>query len=100
MINTLFNLTLFLIVLSLPVNVFAGVWGSSNIHECLLDNLPGVKNDPAAIEIFKKCKREYPTFPVFVKKRDPLFGVKTAGECVTEYAKDVTSPKGAKWIKD
>lgn len=85
-------------MLLLPSRVYGG-WGASNIYECLLDNLPEVKNDPAAIEIYKKCKKDYPTTPFYIKKKEPIFGVKTAGECVTKYAKDVTSPKGAIWIR-
>lgn len=80
------------------VSVFAGLLGPSNLWECILEEMPGVKNDPAAIEVIRKCKKEFPTTPE-VKKKSPIFGVSTAGECVIEYAKDVSSPRGAKYIR-
>ena len=34
-----------------------------------------------------------------VKKKTPIFGVKTANECVLEYGKDISSPRGAKLVR-
>jgi hypothetical protein len=79
-------------------SVYAGLLGPSNLWECILEEMPGVKNDPAAIEVIRKCKKEFPSTPE-VKKKSPIFGVSTAGECVIEYAKDVSSPRGAKYIR-
>ncbi|WP_459947358.1 hypothetical protein [Desulfocastanea catecholica] len=75
-----------------------GMWPRSNYWECLLEEMPGVKNDPAAIELMRKCKENYP-ISSYVEKKTPLFGVKKAGECVIKYGKDVSSPKGADAIK-
>lgn len=74
------------------------MFGPSNFWECILDEMPGVKNDTAAIEVQRKCYNKFPNTNEFEKK-SPLFGVKTAGDCVLEYAKDVSSPRGAELIK-
>jgi len=75
----------------------AGFFGPSNFWECIIDEIPGTKNDPAAKEIFKKCKKRFPV-EEDVKKKSPLFGVKTVGECVMEYGKDIASPAGARFL--
>lgn len=82
----------------LPVSAFGGIFGPSNFLECILDEMPGVKNDPAAIEVLKECRREFPT-NAGVEMKSPIIGVKTAGECVVEHARDVSSPIGAKVIQ-
>jgi len=87
-----------LMVLLLSISAFAGLFGPSNYWECILEEMPGVKNDIAAIEVIRKCRKEFPT-TAKVKKKSPIIGIKTAGECVLEYAKDVSSPGGAKWIR-
>ena len=87
-----------LLIFLLLLNASAGMFGSSNYWECILDEMPGVKNDPAAIEVVRKCRKEFPS-STKVEKKSPLFGVKTAGECVLEYAKDVSSPRGAKLVR-
>ncbi len=74
------------------------MFGPSNFWECILDEMPGVKNDPAAIEVIRKCQKEFST-TAEVEKKSPIIGIKTAGECVLEYAKDVSSPRGAKLIR-
>ena len=87
-----------LLVLLFPISAFAGLFGPSNYWECILEEMQGVKNDPAAIEIIRKCRNEFP-ITAEVKKKSPIIGIKTAGECVIEYAKDVSSPLGAKYIR-
>ena len=72
--------------------------GAVPAYKRYLDEMPGIKNDPAAIEIMRKCKKEFPSRP-YVEKKLPIIGVKTAGECVIEYAKDVSSHRGAKLIR-
>lgn len=87
-----------LVVLLLPISAFAGLFGPSNYWECILEEMPGVKNDPSAIEVIRKCRKEFPTTSE-VEKKSPIIGIKTSGECVLEYAKDVSSPRGAKLIR-
>lgn len=81
-----------------PVSAFPGMFGPSNVYECILDEMPGVKNDPAAVEVMRKCRKKFPNNPA-VEKKTPVIGIKTAGECVLKYGKDVLSPKGAKYIQ-
>jgi hypothetical protein len=80
-------------------SAFAGIFGNSNIYECLLDKLPGVKNDAAAIELYRVCRNEFPFDNSYVEKSQSFFGSKTAGECVLKYAENVTSQKAAQWIQ-
>ena len=82
----------------LPINTFAGVFGPSNYWECILDEMPGVKNDPAAIEVIKKCRNDF-SITSEVEKKLSIFGVKTAGECVLKYGRDISSPQGAKFVQ-
>lgn len=90
-------LTVFFILLG-SVSTSASVWGPDNFWECILEELPGVKNDAAARELLLLCKKEYPNTYI-VEKKAPVFGISTAGECVIEHAKDVTSRKGAMAIR-
>lgn len=73
--------------------------GASNIYECLLDKMPGVKNDATAVELYKICKKEFPISPEYVEKKKTFFGVKTTSECIIKHAENVTSPKAAQWIR-
>lgn len=82
----------------LPVNTFSGVFGASNYFECILEEMPGVKNDAAAMEIARKCAKKHSPITE-VEYKSPIFGVKTAGECVLKYAKNISSPQGAARVK-
>ena len=86
------------LVFFLPISTFPGVFGASNFWECILDEMPGVRNDITAIEVRRKCIKKFPN-TTEVKKKSPIFGVKTASECVLKYGKDVSSPKGAKLVR-
>ena len=79
-------------------NYSALAFGPSNYWECILKKMPGTKNDPAAIEIIRLCRKDYPV-DSYVKKKSPFFGVKTAGECIIKYGSDVTSERGARAIR-
>lgn len=87
------------LILLCPASAFPGILGPSNYWECILDEMPGVKNDPAAIEVIRKCRKEFPNSSNDVEKKSSIVGVRTAGECVREYGKDVSSPMGAKGIQ-
>ena len=87
------------LILLWPSNAFSGILGPSNYWECILDEMPGVKNDPAAIEVIKKCRNEFPNSSNDMEKKSPIIGVKTAGECVRDYGKEVSSPMGAKAVQ-
>ena len=77
----------------------AGVFGPSNCQECILENVPGTKNDRAATEIVKKCLKKHGNFKK-IKKKSSFFGISTASECTIEYSKDTSSPIAAKVIQE
>lgn len=73
---------------------FPRLFGPSNYWECILDEMPGIKNDPAAIEVIRQCRKEFPNSSN-VEKKISLFGTKTAGE----YGSDISNPRGAKMVR-
>ena len=79
-------------------NSHADLFGPSNYWECILEEIPGVANDPAASFVINKCVEEFPDTEEDYEKKKPLWGVKTAPECVIEYGKDTISPVGVKII--
>jgi len=89
--------TFFSLVTFPAKTAMAGFFGPVNLWECIIEEMPGTKNDPAAREIFKNCKKRFPGSDK-VKKKSSLFGVTTAGECVVEHGKDITSPVGARLL--
>lgn len=90
------------IIFCFPVDADSGMFGPSNLYECILKNMPGAKNDQFAQEVYRKCVDKFPNdrFQDSVKpeKKRPIFGIKTTGECILKHTKDVTSPKGARMI--
>ena len=87
------------LILLWPSSAFPGILGPSNYWECILDEMRAVKNDPAAIEVIRKCQKEFPNSSNDMEKKSPIIGIKTAGECVRDYGKDVSSPMGAKALQ-
>jgi len=86
----------------IPFNAYAGMFGPSNFWECILDEMPGVKNDAVAIAIQGKCRKKFPTTANYIteiKKKSSVFGPKTANECVIKYAENVSSQRGAGLIR-
>ncbi|WP_417914019.1 hypothetical protein [Candidatus Electronema sp. JM] len=77
---------------------FKGWFGPSNYFECILDKMPGVKNDTVASETMQICRKEFPNQSE-VKKKSAIIGIKNSSECVLKYAKDETSPLSARLIK-
>ncbi|HBT86911.1 MAG TPA: hypothetical protein DEB50_00065 [Desulfobacter sp.] len=89
----------FFLIFLMPFNAFAGMFGPSNFWECILDEMPGVKNDAVANATMMKCRKKFPNTAYPQKKSSSLFGPKTANECIIKYAKDVSSPRGAELIR-
>ena len=79
-------------------SAFSGILGPSNYWECILDEMQAVKNDPAAIEVIIKCRKDFPSSSN-TEKNPSIIGAKTAGECVRKYGKEVSSPMGAKHVQ-
>lgn len=86
------------LILLWPSSAFSGILGPSNYWECILEEMRTVKNDPTAIEVIKKCRKKFPNSSM-MEKKSPIIGGKTAGECVRDYDKDVSSPMGAKAVQ-
>ena len=78
----------------------SGYFGEGNYWECILDDMPGVENDTAAAEILEHCQDQFSFADrIFVKKKEPWFGIKTANECTISYSKNTPSTKGAEAIR-
>jgi hypothetical protein len=79
-----------------PMSAYSGVFGPSNFWECILKEMPGVKNEVYARVVIKKCKNDYPNKYVF--KESTLFGVRSFEDCVLKYAKDTINVFGSRAI--
>lgn len=90
--------SVFLILAAAPFIADAGFFGPSNYHECILDEMPGTKNNIVAREIRRKCSKDFPSQGAITKKSS-LFGVDTAGECIIKYGEDVSSKHAASSIR-
>ena len=80
-----------------PITASAGMFGPSNIYECILEEMPGAKNDRYATEVYIKCKNKF-TDDEIPQKKKSLFGVKTFSECVLKYGKDVSGERAVRLI--
>lgn len=78
--------------------VGAAWMGATNYWECILDAMPGAKNDLVAAEIIRACAESFPHDEGVVENAS-LFGIRTAGECVLEYGDEVSSPIAAQQIR-
>jgi len=71
----------------------AGLFGYSSYYDCILDQMPGVKNDIAASAVMRSCNEKAPNRDVETK-RLTFFGMNRI-ECIKKRAKDVGSERGA-----
>lgn len=79
---------------------FAGWFSADNYWECLLDGMSDVQTDAIAKEVIDYCKDRYPFHErVFIEKKTPWFGVKTASECAIKHGKNVNSELAARHIQ-
>lgn len=87
------RLLLPLAMLAATPTVFAG-----NFAECLLDNLPGVRNGPAIGAALKLCSEKYPSKWNGVQQgsgRGLLARFDSGSECTLEVGRDITVQQGA-----
>ena len=61
--------------------------------------MPGTKNNHAANEIIRMCRKEFPEKKK-IEKKSPIIGIKTSGECILEYGKDVASGRSANFVRN
>lgn len=81
-----------------PITVHSGLLGPDNYPECIITEMSGIKNNSAAIEVIRQCRKEFSS-STEVKKKTSFFGIETAGECVIKHGKDVSSELGAKHLR-
>ena len=80
--------------------VQAGWFRHNSYWQCILKEMQSVNSDTIAHEVVKNCKDEYPFHErIFIEKKRPWFGVKTASQCVLKYGKKVQSEIAAKHIQ-
>lgn len=85
-------------MLTTPV-VNAGLLGSENYWDCILDDMQGVKNDSAAKAVALACVAKFPDTSEPTGVRSPLFGAQTRNECYASYGKEATSFRALKQIR-
>lgn len=85
------------------LSVSASAW--ANFPACILDDMPGAKNDIYAQHVFSACYRKYPGGNTSAEalavqgSRPGFFSFKNGAECTLKKTKDTTSPKGASIIR-
>jgi hypothetical protein len=78
----------------------AGWFSPDNYWECLLDDMQNVQSDAIAEEVVSYCKNKFAFHDrIFVEKKRPWFGAKTASTCVLKYGKRVQTEIGARYIQ-
>lgn len=89
-----------IISLSININAYAGWFTPDNYWECILDNMQNVQSDTIAEEVVSSCKEKFAFHDrIFVEKKRPWFGPKTASACVLKYGKRVQTEIGARYIQ-
>jgi hypothetical protein len=66
---------------------------STTVYEdCILEKMPGVANDAAAMAILRLCKAKYPrSEDSFLQVRDGWFDYSSGAECTAKKGKDTQS---------
>jgi len=77
------------VVLLWAGNASAGVFGPSNLPECILKEMPGTEHNHEAQDIYWACQRRFGIRPV--AKKNPWFGVKSRSQCIAKYGRRTES---------
>ena len=77
---------------------------ASNLAECILDKMPGAKNDQFAREVMAECSQKFgSTYSSYtsdyVGQKWGIFGFKSGAECTLAKSKDTISPIAAATIR-
>ncbi|OUV63630.1 MAG: hypothetical protein CBC79_01095 [Gammaproteobacteria bacterium TMED119] len=89
-----------LLLLILSPTIQAGWLKDDNYWQCLLDTMQDIKSDTVAEELVAHCQQRYPFYTrIFIKKKRPVFGIKTASECVLKRGKNINSEVAARYIQ-
>jgi len=93
---------LFTAIISLNIisSAHANWFGPDNYWECIIDSMQDVQSDTIAKEVVAFCKDEFSFHDrIFIEKKRPWFGPKTASACVLKYGKRVQTEIGARYIQ-
>jgi hypothetical protein len=52
-----------ILLMTLCINAYGGIFGPSNYEECILDNMKGVQSDMAARGVMQACRIKFPLPP-------------------------------------
>ncbi len=74
---------------------YAGIFGSCNYYECILDKMPGTDNDVVANQIVFQCIQKCKDMGQKNKWRIGLSGKVTAEKCFVKHAKSTRSEQAA-----
>lgn len=86
------------LLLTLAMLVVTPAVLAGNFAECLLDNLPGVQNNPTTIAALNLCREQYPSEWSGVQQgsgRGLLSRFDSGSECTLEVGRDITVQQGA-----
>lgn len=86
-------------LLTLPVNVDAGIFGPDNFPECVLSRLPSAANDTVALEIASQCSRAFPVNAPVEKQTGLLGAFNSGSECTLKKAKNTNSALASRIIR-
>ena len=85
-------------ILAWASNASAGLLWTSNVPECILGNMPGTQHNHEAQDIYWACHRKYGSGTV--RKKNPLFGVKTRNQCIAKYGRNTQSQAATDDIRE
>ena len=94
------SFTAILLIIVATPSTYAGWFSADNYWECILDDMRDIQSDTIAEEVINSCKDAHPFHErIFVEKKYPWFGLKTASECVLKYGKNIKSELAARHIQ-
>ena len=84
------NLIWILLLSQISCFAYAGLFGPTNYHECILEEMPGVKNDQVVRSISMECSEKYPVVKKQIAKkpyvRPNKSSINDAGERVYDWS--------------
>jgi hypothetical protein len=100
MLSRISKIATCLLLVSLGSIAHAGVFGPSNYYECILAKMPGSKNRIYTGSVIRQCHAAFddPYDLVPVRKKNWLFVLPTAADCVAKYGNTTTDDIAAQVI--
>mgnify|MGYP001766199321 CR=1 FL=1 len=89
---------LLLIIIFNPVISNAGLFGPSNLWECILKELSEAKTQTAAVIGFKRCEIDFPNKSDRKIDKSSFFSPNTVNECISKYARKTSDEDIARLI--